>query len=164
MIRQLTMYSLAALVLTGCAQLPRLNELVSPSPLTIVTRMQALEDTKERNRLAQSTLDRYERSRSTENTLRLALVRSLPGHELSDDAEALVLLEALNEHNLTASQRRLRTWLQTHLKYRLALRDTNGELRKELRAANSALTRAQEKIDILTRIEQTMGPSSETNE
>ncbi len=64
----------------------------------------------------------------------------------------------MEEKSLTNSQRHIREWLSPNLKYRLALRESNEELRQEMQAVRNALARAREKIEILTRIEETMGP------
>lgn len=150
--------------LAGCNSLgwqQAMDAWMPEGPLALVTQMNQIENTEERNELATSVLAEFEQEPTDENILRLAIIRSLPGHYLSSDEEALVLLESLNNEMLGKSRRSIVEWLGPNLKYRLALRESNKELRDELHSTRSALQRAREKIEILTRIERTMGPNPE---
>ncbi|MBD3649131.1 MAG: hypothetical protein HUJ31_17160 [Pseudomonadales bacterium] len=152
------------ITLTGCNSMrwqQTVDAWMRAGPLELVEQMSELDTPEERNRLAGAVQAELQQNSTDENILRLAIVRSLPGHYLSSDAEALVLLESLNEDALRESSRRIAHWLGPNLKYRLALRESNEDLQDELQSTQSALKRAREKIEILTRIERTMGPNPE---
>lgn len=159
---------LVSLFPAGCSTLHAWNDTIvslgRESPLVLVTRMNELDEREERDRLAKTVLAEYKTESSDRNMLRLAIIRSFPGHDLHDDEEAIVLLESLDNQGLSKSERRLVDWLDANLKQRIALRELNSALREDLSSVQSALDRAREKIEILTRIEQTMGPNSETSQ
>lgn len=152
----------------GCTTLNewgnRVLSLPNEPPLALVTRMSDLETREDRDRLAASVLAEYEDNPNDTNMLRVAIVRSFPGHELHDDKEALVLLESVRDQELSKSEQRISNWLDANLKQRVALRELNSALREDLQSAQQALEKAREKIEILTRIEQTMGPNSESKQ
>lgn len=158
---------LISIIPTGCTTLHEWNNTIlslgQESPLVLVTRMNELDERKERDRIARAVLAEYKIEPSDRNMLRLAIVRSFPGHDLHDDKEAIVLLESLDHQDLSKSEQRLVDWLDANLKQRIALRELNSALREDLSSVQAALARAREKIEILTRIEQTMGPNAETS-
>ena len=154
--------------LGGCANFGGLKDSLPfwkrETTLSLVSRMETLSDPGDRKQLAQSVKARYREKPTAENALRLAIILSLPGQDFSDDGQALVLLEGIDPKTLSPADRRISSWLGLNIKYRLALRQTNKELHTDLKSTHKALERAREKIEILTRIEKTMGPNPEKDE
>lgn len=149
------------LLLGGCANLREFNllgrdnaalnaagELVSPNSTAA-----------RRQKLITEIQTRYNEDPSPENTLALAVVYAVPGEPQSSNTRALALLNKLDTGKLTRQSRLLADWLSSEVAYRDSLEHSNDKLGGQVASLKAALARAREKIEILTRIEQTIGPA-----
>ena len=154
-----------ALVLTisGCAEMQSVNPFRPTSTALETAGKLASPSTSraERDGLIASVKASYDKDPSAENLLALIVVYAIPGQEQSSNQKAMALLNKLDMEKLTPHSRQLADWLSSDVTYRESLERNNAELGDQLTITKRALARAREKIDILTRIEQTIGPSPE---
>lgn len=154
------------LLLGGCANLSSMNlfrhdgtaldaagELVSPRT-----------GPAKRAQLIDKIKARYHEDPSPDNTLALAVVYAVPGQPQSSNTRALALLNQLDTSKLTRASRLLADWLSNEVAYRDSLEHSNARLGNQLTSLKEALARAREKIEILTRIEQTIGPAPQLDQ
>ena len=149
------------LLVSGCANLKAINPFDdSRSPLPVAHKLisQSIAPA-ERKRLVREVRDRYARHPTDENLLAAAVTYSVPGQPDASTTRVLAMLDRLDMSQLSRQSRMVAEWLGNEMAYRESLEKDNEVLSRERRALKDALARAKEKIDILTRIEQTIGPA-----
>lgn len=149
------------LLVGGCANLASVNPFRPPDvALDTAAALIAPDKTPDQRReLIEQVESRYDADPSDENLLALAVVYAVPGQAQSSTKRALELLDKLDTAKLSRRSRQLADWLGSDVAYRDSLERSNRQLGDQLAAMKEALARAREKIEILTRIEQTIGPA-----
>lgn len=153
-------FSLLALV-SACANLEKVNPFQAQrSALDIACALVSPDITDiKREHMVAEVQAKYDEDPSPENTLALAMTYAVPGQKQSSTRKALDLLDKLDTRKLSRQSELLADWLSAEVAYRDSLEHSNTNLATELATMKDALDRAQEKIEILTRIEQTIGPA-----
>ena len=161
--RELGIIFALILMVSGCAEMQSVNPFRPSSTALETAGKLASPSTSraDRNRLIATVKTRYDDNPSAENLLALIVVYAIPGQEQSSNQKALALLNKLDMDKLSPHSRQLADWLSSDVTYRESLERNNAQLGDQLANTRRALARAREKIDILTRIEQTIGPSPE---
>lgn len=151
------------LMISGCAEMQSVNPFRPSSTALETAGKLASPSTSraERDGLIADVKARYDKDQSAENLLALIVVYAIPGQEQSSNQKAMALLNKLDMDKLSPHSRQLADWLSSDVTYRESLERNNAQLGDQLAITKRALARAREKIDILTRIEQTIGPSPE---
>lgn len=157
---------LMLLLLGGCASLGSVNPFSQRSTaLDAAAEMVSPNTPKaERKQLMEQIRASYNQDPSPENTLALALVYAVPDQAQSSNAKALALLNRLDTRKLSRQSRLLANWLSSEVAYRDSLLHKSANLGKQLISLKRALAQAKEKIQILTHIEQTIGPSPQLDQ
>lgn len=152
-----------ALMVSGCAEMRSVNPFrPAGTALETAGKLASPSTTRaDRNQLIATVKARYDENPTPENLLALIVVYAIPGQEQSSTQKALALLNKLDMDKLSPHSRQLADWLSSDVTYRESLERNNAQLGDQLANTKRALARAREKIDILTRIEQTIGPSPE---
>lgn len=152
-------YLAVALSLIGCAQLQALPPFTDRQLALRVAYQLTDPDLAEgdRTELVTSVHTRYEQRPNNENLLAVAVTYGIPGQTFSSTDIALEFLDKIDMTKLSASSRKLADWLKLEYQYRQELEASNGALAMSLENSQRALERAREKIQILTRIENTIG-------
>lgn len=155
-------FLVAVLSVTGCAQLQSLPSLTDRHFALRVAHQLTEPDLTEgqRTQLVTSVHTRYEERPNNENLLAVAVTYGIPGQAFSSTDIALEFLDKIDMEKLSASSRKLANWLKVEYQYRQELEANNGALTMSLENSQRALERAREKIQILTRIENTIGNGS----
>ena len=148
---------LVVLLLAGCADLQSVNPFQPrDTALEVAGTLVSPDNTPaQRKRLVDEVNRRYKEDPSSENLLALAVAYAVPGQQQSSTGKALALLDKLDTSKLS----RLANWLGSDVAYRDSLENSNKQLGEQLADLKEALARAREKIEILTHIEQTIGPA-----
>jgi hypothetical protein len=152
--------ALALALLAGCADLKTINPFrPQDSSLDMACSLASPDKTAgERRELVTRIETRYQQNPRPDNLLALAIAYAVPGQEQSSTRKALDMLDKLDTGKLSRSSRLLADWLSSDIAYRDSLEQSNSRMSGELARMGEALRRAREKIEILTRIEQTIGP------
>lgn len=152
---------LVTLVLAGCANLQAINPFdESRSPLTVAHKLVSSAYTPaERAALVKLVRTRYASNPTDENLLCAAVTYAVPGQPDASTTKVLALLDQLDTSRLSRHSQLVAEWLSSEMAYRESLEDDNKSMSEENRTLKDALARAKEKIEILTRIEQTIGPA-----
>lgn len=160
---------LSVLLLGGCANfgfIPRLQH--QDGALAIASKLTSPDITQtQQANLVEDVNTRYSEDPSAEHLLALALVYAVPNQPQSSLAKALTLLDKLDTSKLTPGSRYLAKWLSSDLAYRDSLERSNTKLGSQvadMAAMKAALAQARNKIEILTRIEQTIGPTPQLDQ
>ena len=161
--RELGVIFALVLMISGCAEMQSVNPFrPAGTALETAGKLASPSTTKaDRKQLIATVKARYDENPTAENLLALIVVYAIPGQEQSSNRKALALLNKLDTDTLSPHSRQLAVWLSSDVTYRESLERNNAQLGDQLANTKRALARAREKIDILTRIEQTIGPSPE---
>ena len=147
----------------GCDSLQSVTnpiDLIRLDQLMALHESMASADLETKQSIAIEVIGRQTEPLNTQDTLKRAIVKAVPGHSFSDNNGALLLLQKLEPQALSISERRVWEWLSSQLHYRLALQGNVEELNRTVSSLREALSRAEEKLEILTRIERTVGPGA----
>ena len=152
---------LVVLLVGGCSSLNLVNPFSGPDTALMAAGSLTSPDLpdKQRKKIIEAVKLAYNEDPSAENKLALAVVYGIPGERPSSTHKALMLLNGLDTGKLSHRSKLLAHWLSSDLTYRESLEHSNAQLGDQLDSLKKALARAREKIEILTHIEQTIGPA-----
>lgn len=149
------------LLLSACSQLPIDSLWTDRTPLYIAAQLASDLPMEDKNALVDRVHAEYQSNPSNRNLLSVAVSHAIPGNKLSSTTLGLEFLGKVEVEDLDPRSQQFARWLNRELAYRLELEHENLEMARTVEETRAALARAQEKIEILTRIEKTIGSAHE---